>query len=59
MLQRDVAAIMNLDRTAYVKWENDINSPNVMQLIQLAKIFHCTVDELLDKDDEEGEEGTA
>ena len=45
--QKQLADLMQVDRSMIAKWENGINKPRADRLIQLAKIFHCSVDELL------------
>lgn len=50
MLQSDVAAALNVDRTAVAKWEAGINKPTADNLIKLSKLFKCSIDSLLKED---------
>ncbi len=45
--QEEVAKILGVNRTAVAKWETGANSPRTDRLVELAKLFRCTVDELL------------
>lgn len=45
--QEQLAALLGVDRTTVSKWEVGEAKPRVGTLIKLAKIFCCTVDELL------------
>ena len=45
--QEEVAKILGVNRTAVAKWETGANSPRLDKLVELAKLFRCTVDELL------------
>ncbi len=53
MTQADVAAALNLHRTAYTKYETDKACPDHVCLLMLADLFHVTVDYLLGKDTSE------
>ncbi len=50
MTQADVADVLNLHRTAYTKYETDKACPDQTCLLELADLFHVTVDYLLGKD---------
>lgn len=47
MTQMDVATALNIGRTTVAMWETGESMPRAEKLIQLAKLFNCTVDELL------------
>ena len=45
--QREVAKALGVENSAVSKWERGINKPRADKLPQLAKLYKCTVDELL------------
>jgi len=45
--QREVAKELRIDRSTVTKWERGISKPRADALIKLARLFGCTVDELL------------
>ena len=47
MTQAEVAKNLNVSRTTVTMWETGESRPRAEKLIQLAKLFNCTVDELL------------
>ena len=47
LLQRELAAIIGVDRTTVNKWEKGILLPSTKCLIKLSIFFECSVDELL------------
>lgn len=49
LLQRDVATLLGVDRTTYVKYENGSSEPSYEILKKLADYFNVTVDYLLDR----------
>lgn len=49
--QQQVAIEMGVDRTAVSKWEVGEAFPRADKLPKLAKLFGCTVDDLLRKDE--------
>ena len=49
MTQAAVAEVLNLDRTAYTKYETDVARPDQASLLLLADLFHVTSDFLLGK----------
>ena len=62
LTQEDVAARLNIHRTTYTKYETAKASPDQACLLQLAEMFHVTVDYLLGKEaspDTELQDGTA
>lgn len=46
LTQEELAEKLGLDRSTVASWELEINSPRLETLIQLAKIFNCTLDDL-------------
>ena len=49
MTQEDLALKLGVARTAVSMWETGESKPRLETLIQLSKIFNCSVDELLTK----------
>lgn len=45
--QIELAKILNVTQSAVAKWENEESKPRADKLIKLAKIFNCSLDELL------------
>lgn len=45
--QEEVAKVLGVNRTAVVKWETGANKPRLDKVVELAKLFRCTVDDLL------------
>ena len=45
--QVDIAEKLQIDKSTVSKWETGESMPRAEKLIQLAKLFDCTVDELL------------
>ncbi len=48
MSQEELAERVHVSRQTVSKWENDVVLPDVYNLKELAKVFQCTVDELID-----------
>ena len=48
MLQDDLAILLNIDRSTVAKWETGVAKPRADKLPALAKLLHCTVDQLLE-----------
>ena len=48
--QRELAAMLGIERSTVSKWEKGISIPRGKTLIKLAEILECTVDELLIKE---------
>ena len=46
--QEELAERVHVSRPTVSKWENDVVLPDVYNLKELAKVFQCTVDELID-----------
>lgn len=47
MTQEELAEHLNVSPQAVSKWENDLSIPDLPLLIELADLFHLTLDELL------------
>ena len=47
--RHDLAKKLGVSYAAVTHWENGLAKPSASHLIALAKIFGCTVDELLEK----------
>lgn len=50
--QEELAARLQIRQTTVSMWETGRTLPRAGILIQLAKLFNCTVDDLLRKEDE-------
>lgn len=50
LTQEDIAKKLNISAQAVSKWENDISSPDISLLPELASVFNITIDELLGKE---------
>lgn len=50
MYQKDVAKILGIERTTYVKYETGVTEPDIKTLIKLADIFNVTLDYLLGRE---------
>ena len=50
LTQEDIAKKLNISAQAVSKWENDISSPDISLLPEIASIFNITIDELLGKE---------
>lgn len=48
--QEELADILGVSRQSVSKWESDVAFPETDKLITLAKLYHCTVDYLLNSD---------
>lgn len=53
VLQKDVAALLGIDRTTYVKYEKGVSEPSIETLLKLADYFGVSVDFLLGREDED------
>ena len=53
--QEELADILGVSRQSISKWESDIAFPETDKLITLAKLYHCTVDYLLNSDNDDRE----
>ncbi|MDY3984835.1 MAG: helix-turn-helix transcriptional regulator [Dysosmobacter sp.] len=50
--QEDVGKKLNIDQTTVCKWEKGASKPLKKYRKKLAKLYGCTVDDLLRQDDE-------
>lgn len=50
--QYDVAKALGVHQTAISLWENGKTAPRASLLPKLAKLYNCTIDELLREEDE-------
>lgn len=50
--QNDLAKMLGVDQTAVHNWEHGKAMPTAKRLPAIAKILECTVDELLQEDDQ-------
>ena len=53
--QEDVGKKLNIDQTTVCKWENGVSKPLKKYRKKLARLYGCTVDDLLRQDDEKEE----
>lgn len=49
--QREVAKMIGVKESAVSKWENGISKPRADKLPLLAKLYGCTIEELLADED--------
>lgn len=54
MSQTELGKILNVGKTTISNWETGYSSPDSDSLLSLAKIFGCSVDYILGKDDSAG-----
>lgn len=47
LTQREVAEKLGVDQSAVSFWETGKTAPRAALLVQVAKLYNCTVDELL------------
>ena len=47
MTQAEVALALNVDQTAVSQWETGASKPRIDRLLKLAKLYGCTVDDLM------------
>ncbi len=50
MSKHELARRMGVTHQAVGSWERGISYPTAAKLLQLADLFHCSVDELLGRD---------
>lgn len=50
MTQEQLAEALEVSRQSVSKWESDSTYPETDKLMQLAELFHCTLDDLMRKD---------
>lgn len=49
--QKEVAALLDIDTSTVAKWEAGKSLPRAELLPKLARLFNCTIDELLADDE--------
>ena len=47
--QEELARLLGVDRSAVAKWETETNLPRAEKLLQMAEIFDCSVDKILNR----------
>lgn len=50
MTQEQLAESLEVSRQSVSKWESDTTYPETDKLLQIANLFHCTLDDLMQKD---------
>ena len=45
--QEELARLLEVDRSSVARWETGSNNPRIEKLLALAKIFRCSLDELI------------
>lgn len=50
MTQEQLAELLEVSRQSVSKWESDTTYPETDKLLQIANLFHCTLDDLMQKD---------
>lgn len=50
MTQEQLAEALEVSRQSVSKWESDTTYPETDKLLQIANLFHCTLDDLMQKD---------
>lgn len=48
--QEQLAEVLEVSRQSVSKWESDTTYPEMEKLLQLANLFHCSLDDLVQKD---------
>jgi len=59
LTQTDVAKELGLNQSTVSMWETGTSMPNPRLLPEIAKLYHCTVDELLAESPPEEQEKVA
>lgn len=47
--QEELARLLGVDRSAVAKWETGSNYPRVEKMMAMARIFGCSLDELMNE----------
>ena len=47
LLQKDVADMLGVHRSSIAKWETGVAMPRAGTLVKLAKLYGCTIDDLI------------
>ncbi len=48
MSQSELGAVLHVTQQTIARWERGLSEPNIGMLVELAKIFHVSLEELLD-----------
>ena len=56
LTQKDLADQLHVTFQTISKWESDLNEPDIATLKELAKLYDCSVDYLINEDEEEQKE---
>lgn len=56
LTQQDVAQRLNISNTTVSMWETGESLPRAELLTKIAKLYDCTIDELLTHDENEAED---
>lgn len=56
--QKDLSNLLNCSQTLISKWEKDEREPDIEVLKKLSKLFHCSIDYLLDNEEEKKSNST-
>lgn len=54
LLQETAAATLDVDRSTIAKWETGIAKPRADKLPAIAKLYSCSIGDLLDEDNQTG-----
>lgn len=49
LTQREVADILGTSRVTVARWECGVNNPKLKTVRELAKLYNCTTDELINQ----------
>lgn len=52
--QSELASKLGRSQASYCDWEKNNTEPDIKTIIQLANIFECSIDYLVDREDEDG-----
>lgn len=47
MTQNELARLLGVDRSNVAKWETGVHKPRADMLLNLSRVFQCSLDELL------------
>lgn len=47
LTQNELAKLLDVGRTTVTLWEKGVNNPRIEVLPKLARVLHCSVDDLL------------
>ena len=55
MTQAELAKELGVYQSAITQWENGVTSPRLDKLQAMATLFKCSIDELVRKDEKDGQ----